>query len=451
MQSPGDRYTGNMTLDNPDIASETDKFRQRLYRSRWLLVATAVVFLILFYRAPPFWLEILIGYCLIFIAAMVIPRDHDSISRMGAVPRRKRLKPGDEMKAICEALGYPAYIFDHTGILRYQNTSGEQAFGSAKSGDPISFKFRKPELVRLIGQALATARRQEMEYHDPSPPGRWFWLSVTPISGDMAGRASNFYLLSFVDFTETKRAEQMRSDFVANASHELRTPLASMRGFIETIKGPAANDPKSASKFLDLMLEQAERMARLIDDLLSLSRIEMKAHLRPQGEVDLAEVLHYVADTFRPLAQKLGVEINLDLPAEALIINAERDELIQVFENLVENACKYGQSGKQIDISAEIQALEESRRQARIDIRDYGPGIAAEHLPRLTERFYRADIESSREKQGTGLGLAIVKHILTRHGTRLSIASKPGEGAVFSVVFPLKQAGSLVEEMKNNN
>jgi two-component system, OmpR family, phosphate regulon sensor histidine kinase PhoR len=188
-------------------------------------------------------------------------------------------------------------------------------------------------------------------------------------------------------------------------------------------------------------------MSRLIDDLLSLSRIEMKSHLRPEGEVALEDVLAHVVNALQPLADKLGVAIEKRLPAERLVVRGDRDELIQVFENLIENACKYGDSGKKVEIAAEI--LEPARagqpRRVEIGVRDFGPGIAAEHLPRLTERFYRVNVTSSRDKQGTGLGLAIVKHILNRHGTRLAVASTPGEGARFSVIFPLAEPAPPVE------
>jgi two-component system, OmpR family, phosphate regulon sensor histidine kinase PhoR len=253
-----------------------------------------------------------------------------------------------------------------------------------------------------------------------------------------------------MDMTEARRADQMRSDFIANASHELRTPLASLRGFLETIKGPAANDKAATARFLDIMLDQAERMSRLIDDLLSLSRIEMKAHMSPQGTADLAEVLGNVTDSLQPLARKLGVTIERRLPAGPLEVVGERDELIQVFDNLVENACKYGQSGGKVEIEASL--VEPSRaggpQRVEVAVIDHGPGISSEHLPRLTERFYRADVDSSREKQGTGLGLAIVKHILNRHGTRLVITSAPGAGARFAVTFPLAERGRAVEERK---
>jgi two-component system phosphate regulon sensor histidine kinase PhoR len=301
-------------------------------------------------------------------------------------------------------------------------------------------------VAELIGRALATRTLQAGEITEPVPRERWFSLQVGPVP--KPGGTPDFFLLAFMDMTQARRAEQMRSDFIANASHELRTPLASLRGFLETIKGPAANDKAATARFLDIMLEQSQRMSRLIDDLLSLSRIEMKAHVSPQGTVDIVSALSSVVASMQPLAEKLGVRIEHELPEGPVEIVGERDELIQVFDNLVENACKYGDSGKKVEVRAEM--LEPLRaglpRRIEVSVRDYGPGIDAEHLPRLTERFYRVNVSTSRDKQGTGLGLAIVKHILNRHGTRLQISSTPGKGARFSVIFPLNEAGAVVEE-----
>jgi two-component system phosphate regulon sensor histidine kinase PhoR len=244
-------------------------------------------------------------------------------------------------------------------------------------------------------------------------------------------------LLTLQDTTRLRLAEQMRGDFVANASHELRTPLASMMSFIETIQGPARNDPEARERFIGIMAEQGRRMARLIDDLLSLSRVEMNAHLPPSGEVDLVEIVTTIADSLSPLARERKVAVRIDPGEERpLRIPGDRDELLRVFENLIENAIKYGESGGEVDVAIACAGGAERRREAVVSVRDYGPGIAEEHLPRLTERFYRVDLASSRDKGGTGLGLAIVKHILNRHRGRLNISSRPGEGAEFRVSLP---------------
>jgi two-component system phosphate regulon sensor histidine kinase PhoR len=223
----------------------------------------------------------------------------------------------------------------------------------------------------------------------------------------------------------------MRADFVANVSHELRTPLAALTGFIDTLQGSAREDPAARARFLGIMREQAWRMARLIDDLLSLSRIELRAHQRPETPTDLVPIVRQVADGLQTLARDRGVTIEVN-QAEPLIVQGDRDELIRLFENLVENGLKYGASGKRVVIALDRVTTPDGKAEARVCVRDFGPGISAEHLPRLTERFYRVDVGESRAQGGTGLGLALVKHILNRHQGRLAIESKPGEGAAFT-------------------
>src|SRR5271166_5964872 len=215
-------------------------------------------------------------------------------------------------------------------------------------------------------------------------------------------------LRRFRDHTPLRRVEEMRADFVANASHELRPPLAALSGFIDTLRGPAREDAAARERFLTIMQTQADRMARLIDDLLSLSRIELNAHLRPDKEEDLVAILRQVADGLQTLANDRSVEIKITGPSSPLIVLGERDELIRVFENLVENALKYAASGKRVEIEVARLEMAGGKREARIAVRDHGPGIAPEHLPRLTERFYRVDVAESRAQGGTGLGLALV-------------------------------------------
>jgi len=249
-------------------------------------------------------------------------------------------------------------------------------------------------------------------------------------------------LMTFNDLSPLRRVEEMRADFIANASHELRTPLAALLGFIETLQGPAKDDTTAREKFLAIMRGQATRMARLIDDLLSLSRIELNAHLQPSTALDLAPIVRQVADGLQTLARDRDVEIKVTAPSEPLIVLGDRDELIRALENLVENALKYGAAGKRVDITLARAQTRAGSPEARLSVRDYGPGIAPEHLPRLTERFYRVDVADSRAQGGTGLGLALVKHVLNRHGGRLTIESTPGQGAGFIMHLPLRTGDS---------
>jgi two-component system phosphate regulon sensor histidine kinase PhoR len=238
-------------------------------------------------------------------------------------------------------------------------------------------------------------------------------------------------MLTLRDLSEIRRVERMRVDFVANVSHELRTPLTSILGFVETLQGPARKDAVAQDRFLTIIGDQARRMSRLVDDLLSLSRIEQSSHLQPTSIVDLSSIAGHVVDTLAPMADENETQVVLraDKP---VLVRGDRDELVRVAENLIENAIKYGASDKPVEVTVSPRD-----RDAILIVRDHGPGIAAEHLPRLTERFYRVDAGESRAKGGTGLGLAIVKHILARHRGRLTIESGSGQGATFSAILPL--------------
>jgi two-component system phosphate regulon sensor histidine kinase PhoR len=301
-------------------------------------------------------------------------------------------------------------------------------------GEPVSLALRVPEIVEAVREVAAGGAPRGVEYYQRVPIDRWFKVHVEPLG---AARPIAMMLLVFHDLTPLHRAEQMRADFVANASHELRTPLAALSGFIDTLVGPARDDAQARERFLAIMKTQAARMARLIDDLLSLSRIELVEHMHPDTPVDLVPVVRQVVDGLQTLATDRNVEIVVAPPSAPLIVPGDRDELTRVFENLVENALKYGASGKRVDVGFAPVSASDGAPEVLITVRDYGPGIAAEHLPRLTERFYRVDVTQSRSEGGTGLGLALVKHILNRHRGKLSIESEAGKGATFTVRLPL--------------
>jgi two-component system phosphate regulon sensor histidine kinase PhoR len=234
----------------------------------------------------------------------------------------------------------------------------------------------------------------------------------------------------------------MRADFIANASHELRTPLASLTGFIETLLGPARDDAVNRERFLGIMLEQAGRMARLIDDLLSLSRIELKVHVRPVASVDLGPLVGHVADVLAPLARENGSTVVTRVPDRPAQVRGDRDELIQVVANLGENGIKYGRPEGMVTITVAAEPGPDAAPGWVVTVTDDGPGIAPEHLPRLTERFYRVDADTSRRQKGTGLGLAIVKHIVNRHRGRMTIRSELGTGSTFSVWLAAADSGT---------
>jgi two-component system, OmpR family, phosphate regulon sensor histidine kinase PhoR len=332
----------------------------------------------------------------------------------------------------------PVAVLDHEGRVIAFNAGAAALAPALRRGEPASIALRTPELVEAIRAANASGQPQRIEFSMRLPTPRFSEAFVAPVTlaGREAGRSS-IVVVTVHDLTPIRRVEEMRADFVANVSHELRTPLAALTGFIDTLQGSARDDPAARERFLGIMQTQAWRMARLIDDLLSLSRIELRAHQRPDTPVDLVTIVRQVTDGLQVLARDRGVAIVVTTPPEPLIVLGDRDELIRLFENLVENGLKYGASGKRVEITLARAAAPDGKGEARVSVRDFGPGITSEHLPRLTERFYRVDVGESRAQGGTGLGLALVKHILNRHQGRLTIESKTGEGATFTARLPL--------------
>ncbi|MCF1447095.1 phosphate regulon sensor histidine kinase PhoR [Agrobacterium vitis] len=344
------------------------------------------------------------------------------------------LPHGEEVEGLVQAtitaIDLPCVVFGSDGGVVFQNGAAEKAFGKLETGMHISARWRSPGILDMVRETVGNGLPNQIEHSEVLPSERVFAVRVAPLSLPQLKRDSALFVMTFRDISELRRIDRMRSDFVANASHELRTPLASLRGFIETLLGPARNDLKAQERFLGIMLDQANRMSRLVDDLLSLSRLELKAHLAPDQKVSLQPVLSHVRDSLTPLAAELDVDLRLHLPQDSIEVTGDRDELIQVFENLIENACKYGQEGKQVDVF-----LRQKTSGVEVSVVDKGPGVPAEDVPRLTERFYRVSVADSRSKKGTGLGLAIVKHILTRHRARLIIRSELGQGTDFTVRF----------------
>ena len=331
--------------------------------------------------------------------------------------------------AMIEAMPEPVLAVAGDGRVMAANRHAKSVLPALKLGGNLALALRDPDILDAVDRVYASGQTEQVSWRDRVPVERVFDVTVAPLDRPGEDRA---LVLTLRDLTEALRVERMRADFVANASHELRTPLASLLGFVETLQGPARDDARARDRFLSIMAEQARRMARLIDDLLSLSRIEQNLHLRPDKPVDLALVVRHVAETLAPLAAESGVTLGVEAPLP-VVVAGERDELVRVIENLIENAIKYGAAPGRVDIGVSAQ-----RRIGILKVRDFGAGIAPEHLPRLTERFYRIDAGQSRAKGGTGLGLAIVKHIVARHRGRLTIDSDLGHGTLITVSIPLK-------------
>ena len=338
--------------------------------------------------------------------------------------------------------------------LIYANAAARELFRTSRAAAPLVTVVRDPKVLEVVDEALFGRISGETAYAAGGMQDRVWRARARPLEGAEGQRLA---LLTLRDETELRRSERTRADFLANASHELRTPLASLAGFIETLRGHAKDDAKARDRFLGIMHDQAERMARLIEDLMSLSRIELNEHIPPSGRADLRLTVRDVIDALEPMATCKGVGFDSRVPeAPALATPADRDQLVQVIQNLAENAVKYASSGTSVTIEVlpNVSADEAmtvrwpgaashalltpdhaaDQRYVALRVAGPGPGIAREHLPRLTERFYR--VAGQRERPGTGLGLAIVKHIVNRHRGGLTVESTPGEGAAFTIYLP---------------
>jgi two-component system phosphate regulon sensor histidine kinase PhoR len=338
--------------------------------------------------------------------------------------------------------------------IAYGNQAARGLFRIELKGAPLGAALRQPQVLEALEEALATDQAVEVAFESIGVQPRYWRAFVQPLGDEGPVRQ---FVLMLRDETDARRTERMRADFLANASHELRTPLASLAGFVETLRTHAKDDPEARDRFLAIMAEQAGRMARLIDDLLSLSRIELNEHIAPEGAVDFSQLVQDVVDSIRPLTAERAVTVTVEADAGPLMVTGDRDQLVQVAQNLVENAVKYSAPGTSVAVEVARAASLEAARGASgregwvslsllspdaaasdqafvaMRVHDKGPGMARQHLPRLSERFYRV---AGQKSGGTGLGLAIVKHIVNRHRGGILVESAEGQGTTFSVYLP---------------
>ena len=341
------------------------------------------------------------------------------------------------VQSFLDAIPMPAVFVDREMRIVGANERACDLNPKAKETRPFVLVFRQPSVGTAAETCLATGQAQRALYHHTDGPHEIrYEVTVSRVQGGEIDGC----LLCFNDTTHLKQADQMRRDFVANVSHELRSPLTAILGFIETLQGPARHDPKAQDRFLSTMAAEAGRMNRLVGDLLSLSRVEEEARMRPKDMVDIDQLIRSTLRSLEPLAEEVGASLVYEPLMSVPKLPGDSDQLLQVFTNLVENALKYGGEGAEVSIRIEQSPRDHVLRVPvlRIRVEDTGPGIPAAHIPRLTERFYRIDSHRSRAMGGTGLGLAIVKHILNRHRGRLSIESTVGKGSVFTVILPLE-------------
>lgn len=340
-----------------------------------------------------------------------------------------------EARALLMALPTPAILVGQDSRIGGINAPARQLIGTDCEGWHYITALRQPALLDAVEATLKDGGHRTAGYlgNDGARDTSWL-VSVSGVALNH-GRA---VLLSFQDLTAAEDAGAMRRDFVANVSHEMRTPLTSLLGFIETLRGPARADPEAQARFLGIMEHEAGRLHRLVEDLLSLSRVEGEERIRPTAPVALDRLVDEVSETLSIIAKTRDVTLMLDLPEEPVSVPGDWGQLWQVLTNLIENAIKYGREGGTVTIRLTAPQHEPTLRQPgiRLSVIDEGEGIPAHHIARLTERFYRVDTHRSREVGGTGLGLAISKHIINRHRGRLRIESHLGQGSEFMVILP---------------
>lgn len=341
--------------------------------------------------------------------------------------------------------------------LVFANAAARELLRIQSGGTPLVSAIRHPQVLEAVDESLFGGLNGEAAWETGGAQDRFWRVLTRPL--DVASDGARLALVVLRDETDSRRNERMRADFLANASHELRTPLASLTGFIETLRGHARDDAAARERFLGVMAAQAARMARLIDDLMSLSRIELNEHIAPEGRLDVVLAVLDVIDALAPLAAERGVKLQTKLVERGVAnVTGDRDQILQVAQNLIDNAAKYSPSGGTVEIevvagltadaaiaplrpgSARLSLLSPDlvggERFVALRVTDHGPGIAREHLPRLSERFYRVEGQKSGERLGTGLGLAIVKHITNRHRGGLTIESVEGQGSTFTIYLP---------------
>jgi two-component system, OmpR family, phosphate regulon sensor histidine kinase PhoR len=408
----------------------------RLRTKLWPVLAGAIVGggVVLLGGPGLFWAMVALGLAVALVTQFVSfqepilrPTEQQTDDPLAALPPMTRV--------LLDQLPIPVMLLDHDERVLFANHAMRDVLGPGLDRKRASSVLRNPDVLWAIGEARE-GNSADVPFSLPVPIERHFQAYAAHISVTPPATA-----LLLHDLTMVRKSEQMRTDFIANASHELRTPLAAVSGFIETLRGHAKEDEAARHQFLDIMAVEAARMRRLIDDLLSLTRIEMNEHVPPQGRVALEGAVRQAANALKPLAAQDGIRVTVNAPSGLPDVIGEHDELVQLFQNLIHNAIKYGREQGQVQVTLGAGA----DGQVFAAVKDDGEGIAPNAVPRLTERFYRVDVKRSRERGGTGLGLAIVKHIVSRHQGRLIIESKPGEGSTFTVLLPAAPAENPVK------
>ena len=410
--------------------------RERLWPILVLGIAAGGVAAILAIVDAPFWIIFAAVLLVIVGHAALQERQREEVeTKPLEIAEPAKPMPSGFGRAMLEQMPLALLVISRRGRVVYGNRAAKEILPTFKVGDHFASLLQVPVFIDAVNDAVTQGKNSKISFSTTLPHERFYEASIglMPAGSDFGDKVQA--IVQIQDCTQDRRVEKMRSDFVSNASHELRTPLASILGYIETLQGHAKDDPEAREEFLKIMDKQATRMQRLVDDLMSLSRIELNEHIKPSDPCVLNELVVEAISALLPLQKKYGVTLEAKLVGEP-VVAADRDQLNQVMANLIDNAMKY--SGD--DTFVKIYSAQPNLRYADmvgITISDQGAGIGAEHLHRLTERFYRVNAKQSRNKGGTGLGLAIVKHIVNSHGGELQIESTIGEGSKFTVWLPI--------------
>jgi len=339
--------------------------------------------------------------------------------------------------AVLDHLPDAILLLDQHRTIIAANRAATELFDSPRIGQDLALSMRHPDILSAVDQVMRGEPPRDLEATLPGSPPRNIHVHTENLGRDAPGHDAAAILV-VSDITSSKRSERMRADFVANASHELRSPLSAIIGFLETLADSARDDAEARHRFIEIMLRESRRMTRLIDDLLSLSRVEINEHVRPTAKVSVGLVMDHVAQTLAVKAEARDINLEVSAPADLPEIVGDEEQVQQVLHNLVDNAIKYGDEGSRVEIEAQPVARVPGRSLpgVAISVRDQGRGIPADLIPRLTERFFRVDEARSRQLGSTGLGLAICKHIINRHRGHLTIDSVEGEGSTFTIYLP---------------
>jgi two-component system phosphate regulon sensor histidine kinase PhoR len=408
----------------------------RLFVRRWLILLFLAVILALaaYCRLP--WQAALLASIAFSCGAAVLPRS-GLPAFPGATVHPDEALPLQIATSLVAALPESAILLACDGTILSFNRQARDLLGGLKAGAHLSSATRSPQVLDAVVHCSPARPLATVTLCDRVPVERHLAVTVSWLT--LGPRRSPSILLFLKDLTAQRRLDQLRSDFIANASHEIKTPLASLLGFIETLQGAARHDEAARDRFLAIMAKQGQRMARLIDNLMSLSRVEMHAHLKPQDTVMICELVQQACDTLEPMAAEANIQVAVQAQAQGAAVLGDRDELTQAVLNLLHNAIKYGRPGGSVQVG--VHRLQSGpMSMIEITVEDDGPGIPGQHLPRLTERFYRVPGPTALEKGGTGLGLAIVKHIVNRHRGEFRIFSEEGAGSKFTVLLAEHEA-----------